>query len=104
MNSAGNSPITLHWWNFGKKTLDFKGTINDYLKDKNFKVSTVRHPRSKDVYGFRFKFEVSGQVVTLDIYHQKYEVASIKAIQLFLTLLGDRALIQSVYKTLTVNA
>lgn len=26
--------IIIHWWNFGKKTLDFKGTVKEYL-DKN---------------------------------------------------------------------
>ena len=26
--------IVIHWWNFGKKTLDFNGTIQEYL-DKN---------------------------------------------------------------------
>ena len=23
--------IIIHWWNFGKKTLDFKGTAKEYL-------------------------------------------------------------------------
>ena len=23
--------IIIHWWNFGKKTLDFNGTVQEYL-------------------------------------------------------------------------
>lgn len=36
-----NTYCTLHWWNFGKKTLQFKGTLKDLLNEQkvNFKIS-----------------------------------------------------------------
>ena len=27
-----NSNLIIHWWNFRTKTLDFNGTVKDYLK------------------------------------------------------------------------
>ena len=29
--------IIIHWWNFGKKTLDFKGTVKEYLNKNKLK-------------------------------------------------------------------
>ena len=27
--------LIIYWWNFGSKTLDFKGTVSEYLKNQN---------------------------------------------------------------------
>ena len=44
----------LHWWNMGKKTLSFKGTLYDLLKDQN-----VSHRKVKTeidgLFNFYFK-------------------------------------------------
>ena len=39
-----NSNLTIYWWNFGRKTLDFKGVVKDYLKRENikYKISTKK--------------------------------------------------------------
>ena len=31
--------IIIHWWNFGKKTLDFNGTVQEYLGKNKVKLS-----------------------------------------------------------------
>ena len=30
--------ITIHWWNFGKKTLNFKGTVKEYLNKNKVEI------------------------------------------------------------------
>ena len=30
--------IIIHWWNFGKKTLDFKGTVKEYLNKNKVEI------------------------------------------------------------------
>ncbi len=95
--------ITLHWWNMGRKTLDFKGDIREFLKQKNFKIKPITHPRIEDAKGYAFKFELSSREVLLKIYHKSFEEAAIEAIQIFLTLLGDRATIQAPNKFISIN-
>lgn len=29
--------IIIHWWNFGKKSLDFNGTVQEYLEKTKLK-------------------------------------------------------------------
>ena len=31
--------IIIHWWNFGKKSLDFNGTVQEYLEKNKVKIS-----------------------------------------------------------------
>ena len=31
--------IIIHWWNFGKKTLNFNGTVKEYLEKNKVKIS-----------------------------------------------------------------
>lgn len=101
--AVSNIHITLHWWNMGSKKLDFKGTISEYLITKSIKVHAIIHPKQKDIPGFRFKFGLSSRDVTMDIYHYHLKNASIEAIQVFLTILGDKALIQCDGHTIRVN-
>ena len=35
--------IAIHWWNFGKKTLDFNGTVQEYLDKNKVKISIKYH-------------------------------------------------------------
>ena len=34
--------LIIHWWNFGKKTLDFNGTVQEYLEKNKVKL-TVKY-------------------------------------------------------------
>lgn len=95
-------PVILYWWNMGRKTLDFKGTISEFLKEKGFKVSKIKHPNDKTVNGYRFKFALSSTYITADIFHSNLADASINAIKIFLQILGDKALITG-YKYVRVN-
>lgn len=87
--------ITLHWWNLGRKTLDFKGNLKDYLKDKSIRLKKIKHPKLKDYFGYRVKFELSSRVVRLDIFGDSFEKSALEGILIFLTLLGDKATISA---------
>ena len=39
--------ITIHWWNFGKKTLNFNGTVQEYLNKNEVKL-TVKYYQDEE--------------------------------------------------------
>ena len=39
--------IIIHWWNLGKKTLDFKGTVKEYLNKNKVKL-TVKYYQDEE--------------------------------------------------------
>ena len=84
--------ISLHWWNFGKKTLDFRGSYKDYLAKKDIKIKEITHKFQKDVKGFRFTIPLSSSVATLDSFGNDYVEDCTRAILILLTLLGDKHL------------
>ena len=40
--------IIIHWWNFGKKTLDFNGTVQEYLEKNKVKISIRYYQDEED--------------------------------------------------------
>jgi len=60
------TPITIYWWNMGKKTLDFKGPVDEYLKKRDITMTALRKRSGKyGVMGRHFEFDCGGHV-TLD--------------------------------------
>jgi hypothetical protein len=88
---AENQKITVYWWNFGKKTLDFKGSYKDYLLKRGITVEDIVHPTQKDIKGWRFTISISSVTAILDIYGPDYAQACDDAIKVFLTIMGDKA-------------
>lgn len=82
--------IRIHWWNLGNKTLDFNGTVKDYLKKKDIKITRISNRFDKTIKGYRFKIPLSSCCVTLDIFRPDYVECVNEAIKVFLTLLGDK--------------
>jgi len=89
--------ITIHWWNFQTKTLDFKGTVKDYLLKRSITVRKIKHPRDKTVGGYRFKIPLSSSSTTLDIFDSDYISCINEVIKTFLSQLGDKTLYYSPY-------
>lgn len=89
----GSETISTYWWNFGKKQNDFNGTISEFLDNKDIKVTTVKHQKIKDTMGFRFKFKLGSTINTMDIFSSKFSDAAMLVIKLWLTSLGDKALV-----------
>lgn len=46
--------VKAYWWNFGKKTLDFEGTIKDCLKSKSIKFRKFKDKKCPEVERWRF--------------------------------------------------
>jgi len=85
---ALETPITIYWWNLGKKTLDFEGPAGEYLQQRGVTITLLRKR-----HGFtlrRLEFECGGHV-TLDRYETWPIESVIAIIRLFLTQMGDRA-------------
>lgn len=94
-------PTTIYWWNMGKKTLDYNGTIAGYFKEKGIKISRITHPTQKDLKGYRVRVNVSG-ITTIDTFGTIRE-AAITGIRVFLTLMGDKSAFHVYSRTYTIN-
>ncbi|KKM90932.1 hypothetical protein LCGC14_1233520 [marine sediment metagenome] len=88
--------IIVHWWNFGKKTLDYRGTYKGFLENKGITVTEIGDNH------FRFNISISSATVELDI-SAEYHKAADEAIKIFLSLLGDKAKITASQKEYSVN-
>lgn len=89
MKSQLNTHCELHWWNGNTKTLSFKGTLSDLLK--NQKISyTKRKTETPYLYVFTFKnsygitFKTRGLIS--DFSHKAKQ-----AIQMELVRMGDKS-------------
>ena len=92
LNKIGNTNLSIYWWNFGSKTLDFKGSYKEYLEKRNIKMRIIKHPFHKEINGLRFKIPLSSCVSTLDIFDNNIIRNCDEAIKIFLTLMGDKHL------------
>ena len=90
LKDAIKKQIKIYWWNFGKKTLDFEGTYEDFFKVKDIAITKI----SKDgVKGLCFKIPLSCSTIDLKVFCGYYSTQELDgAIKLFLTYLGDKAL------------
>jgi hypothetical protein len=100
---AEQGKITIYWWNFNTKTLDHKGTYEEFSKKKSIKIRPVKHPSIKGYVGFRAKIPVGSAIITYDDFsynypklidkfqfEQAYQHFLDNAIIIFLTYLGDK--------------
>jgi len=79
------SNIRIHWWNLGKKTLEYDGPIKGYLKKKNIKII-------KNNGGYKATLAVSSCSCVLKMNDPVYANCASEAIKVFLMLLGDKSL------------
>ncbi len=103
INEALQQPITIHWWNFGSKTLDYKGTYEGYLNKRNITFTEITHPFNNETKGLRFKISTSSTTCTYDNYDYDYERCFFEAIKIFLSMMGDRSMISTNRWDLKVN-
>ena len=79
----------LHWWNGGRKTLSFKGELQDLLKKQGVKF-TKRKSDIEGLYNFVFRndygvvYKVRGQVSDFAYYAKKF-------LQMELVRMGDKS-------------
>lgn len=104
MKEALNTYCELYWWNMGKKTLFFKGTLKDLLKEGNI-TFTKRKSDSAYLYIFKFKnpygitFKKEFAIDDFPLYAKQF-------IQMDLVRMGDKSqlYVSGVWRpTVTVN-
>lgn len=98
-----NEQIAIYWWNFGRKTLDYKGSYKGYLNKRNIKVKQINHPIQTDIKGWQFSISVSTGTITLDIFDYDYMRCCDEAIKLFLTIMGDKTKFETPCRTFRLN-
>lgn len=108
LKEAEEKEITIYWWNFGKKTLDFKGTYKDYLKKLNIKITNITFPKDKTIKGLRFQFPLNTIVFRIDSYNVATDWDCINTfdvvIKTYLSYLGDKTLFRNGYgRTYEIN-
>lgn len=104
MKEQLNTYCELHWWNFGKKSLSFKGPLKVLFKEQKI-TFTKKRVGTKGVYIFTFKnnygikFKVRGTINDFTLYAKQF-------IQMELVRMGDKSqlYVQGCWRpTVTVN-
>ena len=90
MNDKLNKSIEIHWWNFGSKTVDFKGTVKECLKAKGINYRKIKHKEDKSIIGYVFTYN-QGQLKVRYESFGDFESSVKNILVLQLTYLGDRA-------------
>ena len=97
--------IIIHWWNFGKKTLDFKGTVKEYL-DKNKVKLTVKYYQDEEHNFERCLIKVKfscGNLTEINFVCHNLEDAVRMIININLSYMGDKAKFEFLGRTRTIN-
>lgn len=79
----------LHWWNMGKKTLSFKGTLSELLKQENVKYTCTRTD-SEHFYKFKFTSVNGITFIKNGLLHDFPHLAK-QFIQMELVRMGDKS-------------
>lgn len=99
-----NTYSELYWWNFGKKTLSFKGKLKDLLKEQKI-TFTKKNTENEGIFTFCFKnpygitFKTRGTISDFRHYAKQF-------IQMELVRMGDKSKLyvsNSWRPTVTVN-
>ena len=96
--------IKIYWWNFGSKTLEFNGELDEYLKQKDIFIEKTNYTIDniiKDSYSI--KFNIGGAFFEIRDNYSNYEKVAIDTIKLFLMRLGDKALIEYKNQRIYIN-
>ena len=88
--------VSVYWWNGGTRTLDYKGDYKGFLEKKNITVQEV------ESHKWHFVIPLAFTRATLDT-HGEYHRCADEAIQIFLTLLGDKAVFNGCDRTYHIH-
>lgn len=92
--------LCIYWWNMGKKTLDFKGSYEDYLKKKSIKFRVQKgYEEKNDMLNFTILLSSSIVKLKIAVSGNEYDFIECcdRAITLYLTQLGDKTIFQTNY-------
>ena len=97
--------IIIHWWNFGKKTLDFNGTVQEYLKKNKVKIS-IRYYQDEEHNFERCLIKVKfscGNLTNIKFVCHNLEDAVRMIINFILSYMGDKAKFEFLGRKRTIN-
>ena len=97
--------IIIHWWNFGKKTLDFKGTVQEYLDKNKVKIS-IKYYQDEEHNFERCLITVKfscGNLTDIKFVCHNLEDAVRMIINFNLAYMGDRAQFEFSGRKRTIN-
>jgi hypothetical protein len=99
-----NTDLVIHWFNFGKKTLDFKGTAKEYLQRENIKysVTTIQH-KDLDIETLKIRCKFNCGSLNVDFTTNTFEDMVRMCINIRLSYLGDKAKFTFYGRTRTIN-
>ena len=97
--------ITIHWWNFGKKSLDFNGTVREYFDKNKVKISIKYyqdedHDFERSIISAKFK---CGQFQEVKFVCHSLEDTIRMIINFNLSYMGDRAQFEFLGRKRTIN-
>jgi hypothetical protein len=97
--------VIIHWWNFGKKTLDFNGTIQEYLDKNKVKISIKyyqdqEHNFERSIISAKFQ---CGQFQEIKFKCHSLEDTVRMIINFNLAYMGDKAQFEFSGRKRTIN-
>ena len=97
--------IIIHWWNFGKKTLDFKGTVKEYLNKNKVKLNLKYYQDEEHDFErclIKVKFSC-GNLTEINFVCHNLEDAVRMIININLSYMGDKAKFEFLGRNRTIN-
>ena len=97
--------IIIHWWNFGKKTLGFNGTVQEYLEKNKVKIS-IRYYQDEEHNFERCLITVKfscGNLTNIKFVCHNLEDAVRMIININLSYMGDKAKFEFLQRNRTIN-
>ena len=97
--------IIIHWWNFGKKTLDFNGTVQEYLGKNKVKLSIKYYQDEDHNFGrcmITVKFSYGNFTDIKFVCHNLEDVVRM-IINFNLAYMGDKAQFEFLGRKRTIN-
>ena len=97
--------IIIHWWNFGKKTLDFKGTVKEYLNKNKVEIKIKyyqdeEHNFERNIISAKF---TCGQFQEVKFVCHSLEDVVRMVINFNLAYMGDKAQFEFSGRKRTIN-
>ena len=97
--------IIIHWWNFGKKTLDFKGTVKEYLNKNKVEIQIKyyqdeEHNFERNIISAKF---TCGQFQEVKFVCHSLEDVVRMVINFNLAYMGDKAQFEFSGRKRTIN-
>lgn len=103
INRILNSDLVIHWWNFTRKTIDFKGTVKDYLIKNNIKYTVkCTNDNGFEIVTFKVRFSV-GSLNNICFVTRDFEDVIRMAINIKLSYIGDKSKYTLLGRTRSIN-